>query len=210
MPAKNTSPWPKRLLAGGLVLAGLGAMTGFGATAYFTDQDTVGFNRFTTGTVDIDATPDGTSSANAAITMLNMVPGDAIIDDITVSAINNSIPFRYAVSTSATSPDTKNLHTALTLDIREKVTGVNCDAVGGFVGASVYSGTLGNGNKIGDPAAGAQSGDRELDTDTGTATVASETFCVRVGLPTTATNTLQGAETTITFTFDAEQVANNP
>ncbi len=39
---------------------------------------------------------------------------------------------------------------------------------------------------------------------------ASDLFCVNVTLPLATTNASQGQTTTATFTFDAEQTANNP
>jgi hypothetical protein len=38
----------------------------------------------------------------------------------------------------------------------------------------------------------------------------SETLCFRVNLPLATGNGFQSATTTATFTFDAEQTANNP
>ena len=42
------------------------------------------------------------------------------------------------------------------------------------------------------------------------AAAGTEVLCFYVSLPIGAGNTLQGATTTTTFTFDAEQTANNP
>ena len=65
-------------------------------------------------------------------------------------------------------------------------------------------GTTGTSAIWGSPVQGAQAGDRVL------AAGANEVFCVNVTLPLAATNASQGATTTATFTFDAEQTANNP
>jgi hypothetical protein len=56
---------------------------------------------------------------------------------------------------------------------------------------------------IGDPTQGAQAGDRVL------AAAADEVLCFHVLLPDTATDDVAGLTTTATFTFDAEQTANN-
>ena len=61
-----------------------------------------------------------------------------------------------------------------------------------------------SGAGFGNPAAGAQAGDRTL------AAAANETLCFRVTLPSGTGNAYQSATTTTTFTFDAEQTANNP
>jgi hypothetical protein len=61
-----------------------------------------------------------------------------------------------------------------------------------------------NGASFGNPAQGAQAGDRVL------AGGASELLCFQVSLPLSTNNTFQGATSLATFTFDAEQTLNNP
>ena len=68
---------------------------------------------------------------------------------------------------------------------------------------SVYSGTL-NSAAIGDPTQGAQAGDRTL------ASGANEQLCFAWSLPLATADAFQGATTTTTFTFAAEQTQNNP
>jgi hypothetical protein len=58
-------------------------------------------------------------------------------------------------------------------------------------------------NVIGDPAQHAQSGDRTL------AASANEVLCFQVELPSSTGDAYQNATTTATFTFYAEQTANN-
>ena len=57
---------------------------------------------------------------------------------------------------------------------------------------------------FGSNVAGAQAGDRVLNAGT------NEVLCVRVQLPLAVTSTVASTTSTATFTFDAEQVANNP
>ena len=57
---------------------------------------------------------------------------------------------------------------------------------------------------FGDVAQGFQAGDRTLIAG------ASENLCVLVALPLATGNAYQSATTTATFTFNAEQTANNP
>src|SRR5262249_24071454 len=57
---------------------------------------------------------------------------------------------------------------------------------------------------VGDPTPGFQTGDRNL------AAGSNEVLCFRLSLPIGTGNPFQGAATTTTFTFDAEQTANNP
>jgi hypothetical protein len=58
-------------------------------------------------------------------------------------------------------------------------------------------------NVVGDPAQGAQAGDRSL------VSLANEDLCFNVSLPLAATNAAQGLTTTATFDFQAEQTKNN-
>ena len=64
-------------------------------------------------------------------------------------------------------------------------------------------GSIAGTNIFGDPTQGAQSGDRTLNAG------ASEVLCIQVSLPSSSGNTYQGITTTATFTFNAEQTANN-
>ncbi len=57
---------------------------------------------------------------------------------------------------------------------------------------------------IGSNTQGAQAGDRPLSAS------ASEVLCFAVVLPLSTGNASQGLSNTATFTFDAEQTANNP
>jgi hypothetical protein len=72
-----------------------------------------------------------------------------------------------------------------------------------FDGASVYTGML-SAAAFGNLAQGAQAGDRMLNA------AANETLCFQASLPVATGNAYQGAATTTTFTFSAEQTANNP
>jgi hypothetical protein len=89
----------------------------------------------------------------------------------------------------------------MSLVIKTKDT--NTAGCANFNGTSLYTGTLANG-AFGDPTAGAQAGDRTL------AGAASEVLCFAATLPSATGNAFQGATTTATFTFSAEQTANNP
>lgn len=59
-------------------------------------------------------------------------------------------------------------------------------------------------NVIGNANAGAQAGDRSLNA------AAAEILCFQVSLPTATGNGFASTTTTATFTFAAEQTANNP
>ena len=78
-----------------------------------------------------------------------------------------------------------------------------CDNFDGV--STLYNGVLGASTAaFGNPAPGDQGADRVLNAG------ANETLCFRVTLPSGTGNAYQGATTTTTFTFDAEQTASNP
>jgi len=173
-----------------LVILALGIMI-TGALGLFTDQESVGSNSFSTGTLDLSANP-----ASALVTFSNMAPGDSVTGQLTLTN-SGTLQLRYAMTTSATNDDAKNLRDQLQLTI--KTLGTDCNT---FDGIQLYTGTLASG-VIGDAAQGAQAGDRTL------AAQGSESLCFRVQLPLSTGNSFQNAATTATFTFQAEQTANN-
>ncbi len=187
----------KKLFGTAVVLALLVATLSISVLALFTDTASVGSNTFSTGTVDISTSP-----ASALVTFSAMAPGDQVTNPITVTNAG-TLQLRYAV-TSTTTENT--LAGQLDLTIKSGVT--TCTNAGFSVdGAVVYAtADLGNTtavNVIGDPAQGAQAGDRTLNAS------AAEALCFNVSLPLSTGNTYQGLSTTATFAFTAEQTANN-
>jgi hypothetical protein len=203
MDTKFASPAPRQLArrlsrgqtTGLAVLMGALTLVSVGATAsslaLFTSQTTNTGNTFTAGTIVL-----GTSPATALLTASALMPGDTINGTLVVTNSGTGA-LRYAMSSSSTNADGKNLATQMTLDV--KTVGTGCV---NFDGTAVYTGSL-NAAAFGSSATGAQAGDRAL------AAAASETLCFRASLPLATGNTFQGAATTTTFTFDAEQTANN-
>jgi Camelysin metallo-endopeptidase len=192
----------KRIVVGcGLAaVVSTGALLSSGATAFFTANAVIGNNTFTAGSLDIALTPEG--PAATAISYANMVPGDSVTQPVVVQNVG-SVDFRYSMTSAATNPDGRALKDQLVFTIKTSDAGGGCSA---FTGTTIYAGDLDSsiGKIIGDPATGAQPGDRALNSPL------TETLCFRGTLPTTAGNLYQSATTTATFTFDAEQVANNP
>ena len=169
----------------GLTTLSLGA--GLYSLAIFTDTD-ASTGTFASGTIDIESSP------TVAFTISAMVPGDASTQALTIDNAGTA-PLRYALTAAATNL----LGDTLTLTV--KTLGTSCTA---FDGTTVLAATALDGAAIGDPAPGADAGDRTL------AAAASEVLCLQIGLPLSTGNTLQGATSTAAFTFDAEQTANNP
>ncbi len=179
-----------------LIAAGLLAMLVLTGMAIFTSTATVANNTFTTGTLVLTAAP-----STAAITYSNMAPGDQVTAPITMTNAG-TLDLRYAMTSASTNTDGKGLMNQLQLQVKSGVT--SCTNAGfGASGTSVYSGTLAAA-AIGNPAQGQQPGDRILTAGT------NETLCFNASLPLSTNDTFQNATTTATFTFSAEQTANNP
>ena len=190
----------KKLFLAVLAIGLLSLLGGLGSLAVFTDQAAVDANTFTTGTVDISTSP-----TTAVVTYSNMAPGDSTTQSLVVTNAG-TLQLRYALSSSATNTDAKGLKDQLTLTIKTidvTTPGTPCDD---FDGTQLYTGDLDGttGALVGSNAQGSQAGDRTL------AASASETLCFYVALPLSTGNAFQNATTTATFTFDAEQTANNP
>ena len=198
---QDRRPRRRRLLA--MVIGALGVVSlGAGqlSLAVFTDQETVA-GTFSSGSVILDDVKIDALTLSTA----GMVPGESVTDDVVVEN-DGSVQLRYALSTTSTNPDAKALRNVLTLTVKEidaTTPGTPCND---FDGVSVLAATVlgASGAGFGNPAVGAQAGDRTL------AAAANETLCIRVTLPSGTGNAYQAATTTTTFTFDAEQTANNP
>lgn len=181
-----------------IATSGLAAVT---SGALFTDTTSISASPFTTGTVKLSAAP-----VSSALSIGNMAPGGEKVSPISV-ANAGSLAERYSVTATAENADGKNLSAALRATIKTGV--ANCTEAGFNTDGTVIYGPGSVGTPaglavVGDPAQGQQAGDRVL------AAGASETLCVRVLLPSTAGNSLQASTTTVGFTFDSEQVTNNP
>lgn len=188
----------RKLLATVAVLAAFAALLSLSVLALFTDTASVPANTFSTGTVDISTSP-----ASALVTFNNMAPGDQVTNPITVSNAG-TLELRYAVTSTTTEA---TLAAQLDLTIKSGVT--TCTNAGFGVDGTVLYGPADLGstagiNVIGNPAQGAQAGDRTL------AASANEVLCFNVSLPSSTGNAFQGLTTTATFAFQAEQTKNNP
>jgi hypothetical protein len=182
--------WYRRrgLIALFIGLAALTAGSGALSLAVFTSSaDATG--AFTTGTIDLGASPATVFSATG------IMPGATGSATMTVSN-NGTGALRYAMTSASTDPDGKGLRDALELT-------VSAGACPG-AGAPLFGPAPVDGAAFGDPSQGDDAGDRALPGAT------SEALCFAWSLPLSAGDGLQGATTTTTFTFGAEQTANNP
>lgn len=178
-----------------VVVAGISS-TSF---ALFSDQETIGGNTFTAGTLNLTV---DVPTALVSYSVPAMVPGDQDTAPLTVGNAGTT-DLRYALS-STTSEDP--LAAELVLTVKSGVS--TCDDANWTAdGTVLYSGILGTmaGTAvIGSNAAGADTGDRNL------AASANEVLCFNVTLPLSAPSSIQGLTTTASLVFDAEQTANNP
>ncbi len=190
----------RRLAALAVILLGGAAVAGGGTLGLFTDQQAIGSNAFTAGSITLGVNP-----TTALVTFSAMMPGDSVTNSLVVSN-PGSAQLRYAISSSATNADSKGLKDQLVLTIKTVDVTTPASPCNEFDGTQLYTGDLDStaGKLVGDSTAGAHGGDRTLNAS------ASETLCWRVSLPSASGNGFEGATTTATFTFDAEQTANNP
>ena len=190
----------RKLATSLVVLLAFAAMVVVGTLAVFTDTQDVDANTFSTGTVDISTSP-----ASALVTYSAMAPGDSVTNPLVVTN-SGSLGLRYAIRSVATNTDGKGLKDLLSLTIKTVDVTTPASPCNDFDGTTLYTGDLddGTGGKlVGDAAQGADTGDRALTAGS------SETLCFRVSLAIGTGNAAQGATTTATFTFDAEQTKNN-
>jgi predicted ribosomally synthesized peptide with SipW-like signal peptide len=187
-----------KILASVLVLVMMGGAMTLGTNAVFSDTATLGANSFQTGSIDISTSP-----ASALFSVSAMMPGDSVTQPLTVNN-DGSAELRYAVSATATDPGgaLKDQLTLVIKTVDATTPGTPCDD---FDGTQLYSGDLDGttGALIGDSSQGAQAGDRVL------SGLSSEVLCFQVGLDISVGNSAQNISTDATFTFDAEQTANN-
>ena len=178
-----------------LSLASLGSVHAlFSASATAPAQDV------STGSVAVGKS--GPGGGSAAISFAAAHPGASVVQLLSVDN-TGSLGVRYAVSSQVVS-GSSSLAGGLTLTVRSGV--ADCTEAGfAASGVQLFDGVLATSTKtakIGDPATGAQAGDREISVG------ASDVLCLRVALPTTAPSSLQGLSTEVSLTFDVEQRRN--
>ncbi len=153
-----------------------------------------------TGSVAVGTT--GPGGGSSTISFSSGHPGASVVQSLSVDN-TGTLGVRYAVSSQVVS-GSSDLAGGLTLTVRSGV--ADCTAAGFTAsGVQLFDGVLATTTKtakIGDPATGAHAGDRDISAS------ASDVLCLRVAMPTTASNSLQGLSTAVSLSFDAEQRRN--
>ncbi len=145
------------------------------------------------GAPDIEIDP-----REAVFTFDGMAPGDSVENELVVSN-TGTVPFHYHMTSTSTDDDGKGLRDVLLLTIRSEDPSTGSCA--GVHGAVLYEGPIARA-AFGDPFPGANPDDRPLPPG------ASEMLCLRAELPIQGGGVEQrhqGAVTTVTFVFTAEQ-----
>ena len=173
----------RRILLSLVIITLVASSVTVGAMALWTDTETSSANTFTAGTIDL-ALANGTP---LPFGVTAMAPGDSVTGTIDVTN-SGTLEFRYAMTTTG---DGSSI-----LDEQ-----LDCEIKVGAV--TLYSGKLSSA-AIGDPAQGAQAGDRTL-VPTG-----SETLTFTVSMPIDTGDGYQGTTCSVDFVFAAEQTSNNP
>jgi hypothetical protein len=191
-----------------LLMAGTAIIGATGATfslALFTSQATVAANSFTTGTIILTTNP--VSALLTAGVPNPLMPGDTINGTLVVTN-GGTGDLRYAISADSTTTGGLNTQILITIKTADIATGNTCTA---WTGTTIFGGaggvTIANvamAPIVGDPAQGAQAGDRPL-----TVVTHQETLCFRAVLPLATPNGYQNTTASYTFQFDAEQTKNN-
>jgi hypothetical protein len=188
---------PRRLLKAlfkTLLIVAVGAGTIAAAAATTPTRSRDAFER---GSVGISTMP-----AEKAITFRRMAPGDSVTSAIGVRNVG-SRDLRYAVMIFATNPDDRALSSQLALTIKAHVS--ECTPSGFDVdGTSLYGpdrlGTVDGLVAWGDSSRRSGAAARALPSG------GADVLCLRVTLPSSAGDAVQGARTTATIRFDAQPV----
>jgi predicted ribosomally synthesized peptide with SipW-like signal peptide len=178
----------KRLLLGSVLAVGiLSGSAAQGTLARFTTVVTSTANQFSAGTLKIAERP-----TSSTLSMGDLIPGDNFDAQLDISN-SGTLDLRYAMTTSITGDAL--LATDLLLTVRAKTTS-DCSAHDGSV---LYTAGPLDSGAFGNPAHGADAGDRLLSSST------TESLCFSVLLPSMAPTSDQGKHVAATFTFLAEQ-----
>jgi|GEM_PF-5568405 len=191
MPASSRRPPAARLLRAGAVALVLLAAAAPSLAQLAADAATTG-NLVRAGALSVLLHP-----VSPFGTIAGIVPGDTVSGALRVENAGTTA-VRYAFSTTTTTLAGQELGTQIQLVVKSE--GSSCAA---WDGTTLASGAFGLA-AFGDPAPGAQAGDRTL------AAGASETLCLRATLPDTTSRRFQHSSAATDLLVAAEQIPGGP
>lgn len=187
-------------------LLSLGIVLGFGSVstlAYWTDTATMNTGAITSGSLDLQLSGNlagqGGTWNNSSFAFANMIPGESFALTVPVQRAANSAPFTYTATGAASGGLASHLRWTVTAGSAGSQTvsanGVRTQSCGGT--------TLASNVTLGGTAANVISSARSL-----SGSNYSENICIRVELPSSATNAAQSQSATASFVFNANQITN--
>ena len=192
---------PRYLIAGialvGVAGVGIGSVA---SSALFTDTESTTAATITSGTISITAGGD----YNSYFPTSSMMPGDDKYGIITIANGNGAARLSSTANWSVAN--------ALTTDLEIRM--VSATSTSTCTSSTDFSSPL---NSVVKPASSsatsfAMFGSATAGDQTGDQTLAVNTtyyYCVNIKMPTSMPTAAQGATSDLTFTFNAEQTANN-
>ncbi|QDP94520.1 hypothetical protein FOE78_00040 [Microlunatus elymi] len=162
-----------------------------GTYAYWTDSVPVSGVTISTGTLDLKINNADSLPNYTALNLTGMVPGNSSAAVLTVRN-GGTVPLTYYADSTAGG----TLGSAFTVKITADT------ATGGSGSSKTCPGSTltGTGTSFGNNLIGSSANPRSL------AVSGSESLCIQVTLPNSATSSLQGTSSNVTLTFNAEQV----
>lgn len=194
MPRLSLSHLRSTRVRAALALGAVVSIAATGSLAAWTDTVTVNGTTLTAGRIDLRVNNQDAITGYSGLNISNMVPGNSVAAVVTVSN-NGTVPLTYTLDSVAVdgAPAGMGAQLAARLTGASSVTGtLPNQTCGGTV--ITGSGSSFNGALIPNPIA------RTL------AVGASETLCIQATLSSTAPSTIQGASTTINFTFTGSSI----
>lgn len=193
-----------RYLIMGVALVGVAGI-GIGSvasSALFTDTESTTAATITSGTIEI--TTGGNYSANFPTS--SMMPGDDKYGIISIANGNGAARLSSTANWSVANDLTADLEIRMVALANSSTTCTSSTDFSSPLNSAVKPATASATSitMFGDPTAGSQTGDRDLAVNT------TYYYCVNIKMPTTMPTAAQNDTSDLTFTFNAEQTANNP
>ena len=193
---------PRYLIAGialvGVAGVGIGSVA---SSALFTDTESTTAATITSGTISITAGGD----YNSYFPTSSMMPGDDKYGIITIANGNGAARLSSTANWSVANALTTDLEIRMVSATSTSTCTSSTDFSSPLNGVTVKPASSSATSIVmfGDSTAGSQTGDQTLAVNT------TYYYCVNIKMPSSMPTAAQGATSDLTFTFNAEQTANN-